>query len=124
MRKMKLAFDVDRAGSIASSLCAIHCVLSGVAVSLLTSLGASFIASKSVENLFLLSAAIFGIWAVITGYKKHFSTLPGIIFVLGVGLLAFSHFGTHNWVLSTVGGIVLVSFHIYNHFLGTKQSTN
>ena len=59
MIKMKLAFDVDRAGSIASSLCAIHCVLSGVAVSLLTSLGASFIASKSVENLFLLSAAIY-----------------------------------------------------------------
>jgi hypothetical protein len=115
---MKVAFDVDRAGSIASTLCAIHCVVSGVLLGVLSSIGAGFIASESVEILFLSLAALFGVWALVRGWLKHSSFFPAILFAFGIGLLVFAHIGSedsHQWGLSATGGVFLVLFHLLNH---------
>lgn len=114
---MKVAFDVDRAGSVASTLCAIHCVMSGVLLGVLTSVGAGFLASEAVEILFLVLAGVFGVWALFRGWSKHSSFLPAIPFAIGIAFLIVAHLGkgSHQWGLSAAGGVFLVLFHLLNH---------
>lgn len=114
---MKVAFDVDRAGSVASTLCAVHCVLSGVLLGVLSSIGAGFLASETVEIGFLVLAGVFGVWALFRGWGRHSSFFPAILFSIGAGLLIASHMSVHHWILSATGGIFLVLFHLLNHFL-------
>jgi hypothetical protein len=114
---MKL--DVDRLGSLAGLLCAVHCGLSGVALGILSVSGLGFIASPASEVFFIGTTAVVGLWAAVSGFAKHHSYRP--LFVLGIGfvLIAISHVLGHVWYLSVIGAGFLVSFHVFNRRLIT-----
>lgn len=120
----------DRIGTWASSLCAVHCALSGFALGLLGTLGLGVIASGPVEIAFFATALFAGVFAVFSGYRKHRQVWPGMLFLAGLGFILFRHLqeywmhGGHahehhhhhpetTW-MSILGGLLLVSFHIAN----------
>ena len=118
--------DVDKFGAIAGTLCAIHCLLSGVALGLLSTVGLGFIATGLSEVIFLtvtFSIGLFGIWF---GYRRHRSWVPSLFFVAGLLMILGAHapFGSPKGLddhtnpvsvaLAVLGACCLVAFHFMN----------
>ncbi|MBS1719289.1 MAG: MerC domain-containing protein [Armatimonadetes bacterium] len=130
MKQLLSKIDVDKAGALAGTLCAVHCLLTGLFLSMVSVVGLGWLGSKTSEAIFIGTAVILGSWAVRHGIRKHHSYVPSIFFVLGLTFIAISHFvfghehasGVHEWDLhsvgstaaSVLGGLCLVTFHLLN----------
>jgi hypothetical protein len=124
--------DVDKAGSLASSLCAVHCALLPVALGVLPALGP--VADPRLEAGFFFAAVGLGVWALVSGHRRHGRLWPVVLFLAGIGLLVFGHAlpGLQHghahwpwqwqsrcehgvaWPLTLLGGLALVGFHAAN----------
>ncbi len=119
----------DKVGACASAICAVHCVLTGVALGLLSSLGLGFFGSLWVDFAFVGVAIVVGAIALWHGIRKHGSYLPALFYVAGLLAIVVAHFedfshsapvhavhrhGSVTTVLSIVGGLCFVTFHILN----------
>lgn len=123
---------LDRVGTIASAICAVHCLITGVALGLLSYVGLGFFGSVIADVIFLAIAVIVAITAIRHGISKHHSYKPAFIFVLGLVLISIGHFGflhrhgtevTPNvWgtLFSVLGGACFVAFHVVNFRLQRK----
>ncbi|MCW5939023.1 MAG: MerC domain-containing protein [Fimbriimonadaceae bacterium] len=141
---MPNGFDVDKAGALASGVCAVHCALVGLAVATLPVFGAGFLADHRVEAVFFSVAVLLAVWAMARGLKIHGDWRPSGLLAGGLGSVSVSHFlighqGIHaghvhlaiggtapGWVgalgtlLAVGGGLSLVGFHFWNHRLTQK----
>ena len=78
----------DRFGAVASSLCAIHCAICGMAPALFGMLGLGVLLSHEVELGLAVMAIVVALGAIVVAWRQHRSRLVLGIFVLGiVGLL-------------------------------------
>lgn len=128
---------LDKVGATASMICAVHCVLTGVALGLLSAMGMGFFANPAVDLTLLVIAVVVGFVALLHGVRKHGSWIPGIFYVLGLMLIVLAHFhwphlGHENhkdghahdamstW-LSVLGGLSFVGFHVWNMKLQHKH---
>ncbi len=114
--------DLDRVGACASAICAVHCLLSGVALSLLSVLGLGFIASGPSEIAFIGVTLVVGSTAVFIGHRKHRSLLPAVIYLVGLLAILGSHtLLNHDTPIGTtasvLGGLCFVTFHLVNQRL-------
>ncbi|MBS1721624.1 MAG: MerC domain-containing protein [Armatimonadetes bacterium] len=118
-------FDADRAGAIASFVCAVHCAAVGLLVTVLPLIGLAFLHEPWVEVSFYAMAVVFGVWAAVRGWRLHRSFWPGVLFATGLSLVGFGHWmaGRHaelspletlGHLLSAGGGLTLVAFHVLN----------
>ena len=119
---------LDKIGACASAICAVHCVLTGAALGLLSVAGFSFLMEPWIEEIFLGSTALLGIWAMWHGWKRHGSWIPSLFFVFGLGLAVVKHFaiGHENapgWAIwiSLGGAASLVTFFVLNARLPHKS---
>ena len=79
----------DRLGSVASTLCAIHCAICAFLPVIFTAVGLNFLLNQSAEWLFSLVAIAFGVGALILGWRRHRSKTVAALLTLGVvGILA------------------------------------
>ena len=78
---------LDRAGATASFLCAIHCAIMPLLVTLLPLFGLSFLASEPVEWALLLMSAGFGTASICLGFKEHRSRKVFAVLGAGIALL-------------------------------------
>ena len=114
---------LDRAGATASFLCAIHCALMPLVITMLPLLGLSFLASEPVEWALLAASATLGSWSLCLGFRQHRSRR--VFMVLGVALALLlagrlfheHHFGIWGPVLMVFGGLAMMSAHLLNHRL-------
>src|SRR5690349_19257729 len=83
---------LDKIGACASAICAVHCVLTGAALGLLSVAGLSFLNDPWVERGFLASTALLGAWAMRHGLKRHGSWVPSVFFLIGLALVVIKHF--------------------------------
>ena len=121
-------FSVDKLGALASAVCAVHCLLTGVALGLFSVAGLGFVGSVVADAVFLLIAIAVGGTAIVHGARKHHSVVPALIFVVGLAMFVMGHFAfghTHgesawSWqraahvALSVGGGLCIVLFHVVN----------
>lgn len=129
---MKTQVNLDKVGAYASAICAVHCLLTGVALSLLSIAGLGFIGSLPAEIGFISVAVLVGSWAIVHGVRKHHSYVPALIFSLGITFIALSHFALPHehhvnepmtaahmasTVFAVMGGLSLVCFHLVNQRL-------
>lgn len=130
----------DKWGAWAASICAVHCVLTGVAMGLVSVLGLGFIANPAFERTFIALAVGFGGLALWSGFKKHQSWVPGALFGGGLVALAIKntvfactheavagqpHVHDHGpgaTISAVVAGALLVSFHVVNIRLSHRCS--
>lgn len=107
---------LDRAGIALSALCAVHCLLSVVLVSVI-GLGAEALLNPAIHRFGLLVATLIAAVAIGWGAMKHRMAAPFVIAMTGLtfmgGALAVPH-GVKEAVL-TIIGVALVSLgHILN----------
>lgn len=120
--------NMDKLGALASAVCAVHCLLTGVALGLLSVAGLGFVGSLATDAVFLVVALTVGTAAIVHGIRKHHSAVPALIFVGGLAMFLMGHFafghshveGPWSWqrtmqvALSVAGGLCIVLFHVVN----------
>lgn len=104
-------------GIWASSLCALHCLLLPVLITLLPFVGASFFADAWFERIILSVSLVIGFWALLSGfYRYHRQIYPLYSLALG-GLIYWNKdmFG-HEYEPFTiaVGAILIIAAHMVN----------
>lgn len=114
---------VDKLGVFASALCAVHCVVTALALGLLSATGLSFLDSPLMDALFVGTAVVVGGIAVWHGKRIHRSFVPAVIFTLGIASILVGHFGFDHGdesrsgigtIFSVLGGLAVVAFHLLN----------
>ncbi len=129
-----MSINLDKVGAVASAICAVHCVITGLALGLLSVMGLGFFGTPAAELAFLFTAIGIGVVAVVHGIRKHHSYLPSIFFVGGLTCWLLAHFVFgHNHqnaagpahtpfgsFLSVLGGVGIVTFHILNQRMQHK----
>jgi len=120
--------NLDKVGAYASAVCAVHCLITGLALGLLSVVGLGFLGSVVTEAIFFLVTVGVGTVALVHGRRKHHSIVPALIFVAGLGCLLMSHFvfghghagepkSVGGTMLNVLGGTTLVLFHLLNQRL-------
>ncbi|MBI1757556.1 MAG: MerC domain-containing protein [Fimbriimonas ginsengisoli] len=126
-----LRLNLDKVGACASAVCAVHCLLTGLALGLLSVVGFGFLGSLTADIAFLGVALSVGLLAVFHGIRRHHSLVPASVFVGGLVFIVLGHFvlphprtgeaptalGFLSTAFSVLGGLCLVSFHIVNLWL-------
>ena len=118
MRKAILSIRdrLDRIGVMLSGMCALHCVLSIVLVTVL-GLGGEALLSPAIHRVGLALAVVIGAVTLGMGVRRHGQTGPLVlgfagITLMGVGLLV-SH-GTAEALLTIPGVALVATAHIRN----------
>ena len=117
--------NLDKVGACASGICAVHCLLTGIALGVLSVMGLSWFGSMTTDIVFLTVTLSIASLAIFTGIRRHRSLIPAGLFVMGVKAIVVSHFvlphgstekseGILTTVLSVGGGCCLVAFHFVN----------
>ena len=111
---------LDRLGTIASSVCALHCALCALAPALLTLLGLGVLVSHEAEWGFTSVAALLAIAAAIKGYCPCGSWKAPAMLLTGVIVLFIARFnealgtGITEVFITVAGGSILVGGHLAN----------
>jgi hypothetical protein len=112
---------VDRFGAIASSLCAIHCMVLPFVLALLPALGLSFLADHGFERCFVAFASVLASWSLLSSYRRHrrpqplWLLLPGLTLLWSGAFVVDEHYGLAiHAVLVAMGGALLASAHLTN----------
>ena len=74
----------DKLGSVASALCALHCAVCAFLPVIFTGLGLGFLLGQSVEWLFSIVAVVFGLGALVLGWRTHGSKKVAALLTVGV----------------------------------------
>ena len=111
---------LDRLGTVASSVCALHCALCALAPALLTVLGLGSLIGHGAEWGFTIVAATLAVAAAIReGCACGWHKAPAILFA-GVIFLVMSRFmeeagmGAAGVGVGIAGGTLLVTGHLFN----------
>ena len=111
---------LDRLGTIASSVCALHCALCALAPALLTLSGLGVLISHEFEWAFTLVAAILAIAAAVKGVCPCGSWKAPAMLFTGVIVLSIARFSEAlgsdipEVFITVAGGCILVGGHIAN----------
>lgn len=124
---------LDRAGTVASFLCAIHCALLPLVITLLPLLGLNFLASEPAEWLLLGVSAILGVISICFGFRQHRSPLVWVLAGAAIASLFTARLWAHSghghahdfshasaWVevgLMVMGGSLMMGAHWLNQRL-------
>lgn len=118
---MRMHRFLDRFGSTSSLICAAHCALLPLVISLLPALGLSALAWSGFEWAFVCFATLLGIFSLWIGYKRHRGYRALLFLVPGLFLvwLAILWPQIHNnllvhTVFMSVGGTLIAVAHLVN----------
>ena len=111
------ASDPDQVGVVASTLCAAHCLGTGVLAGV--SGIASPFANERVEVAFCVCAMTLALTALARGSRRHRSWTPATVGASGIFALAAARcapldVGATETCLSVAGGALLAAAHVLN----------
>ena len=111
---------IDKIGISASILCAIHCFLTPVLITVAPLVGLGFLFNESVENIIIVSAFSLALFSLSWCYAtKHRNLIPLYIFLFAGILVVLSRVDqtSLSWpepVLMTFAGLTLAASHYMN----------
>src|SRR5689334_4210168 len=112
----------DRLGIWTSSLCVVHCVLTPVLISFSAVFSHLLPAEERVHRSLALLVALFGVMALITGFRKHhraaifFLMLGGLACISGAAWFG-ARLPSHKVEIGItfVGSALMIAAHRLNH---------
>ncbi|NLR59628.1 MerC domain-containing protein [Chitinophaga polysaccharea] len=119
--------NLDTLGIGASLICAVHCALFPLLVTLLPLLGADFMENETLEYGLMSFSFLIGCISLGRGYFRHHRRpTPLLLFITGFLLLLAGHFyftGTYTaFAIILVGVASIMAAHLLN-MRGCKQCT-
>ena len=114
---------LDKAGTAASLLCAIHCALMPLALTLLPLVGLQFLAEGWVEWSLIATSAVLGTSSLCLGFREHRSRRALAILAAGLTLVVLGriveehHLGAWGIPALVLGGITIAGAHLLNRKL-------
>lgn len=115
---MKIYINWEALGVSAAVACAIHCALLPLFLSSLPLLGINILNNIFFEVGMIALAILIGGYSLSHGYRRHHhSSLPLLVFFVGMGILILSQFFAHHnfWLLLVAFGGILSA-----HYLNWK----
>jgi MerC mercury resistance protein len=114
---------LDKAGMWTSALCAVHCMIVPMLVSVSSFSSLAFLNDERIENVVLVMGAIISAWSIAPSYfRLHRRAMPGIILLLGFFLVGLSRFmiNANESVLTSSGAALIAAAHFFNYRLCKK----
>ncbi|OKS87345.1 MerC domain-containing protein [Mucilaginibacter polytrichastri] len=113
---------MDVAGICVSILCAIHCALLPLVITLLPLIGLGFLANNYFEALIIAASLLIGYTSLTTSQRKHKQIWPLVILTTGfmvifIGKMLINPY--YEWLFLPAGGLLIASAHLYNSRLST-----
>jgi len=123
----KYTSKLDNAGMTASVLCAIHCAIVPLLITVLPLSGLGFLANPAIEWSMIIFALFIGVYAIGLSYlRTHHRLLPVILLVSGFITIIIGHVfvkGWHEALVVPVGGLLIATAHFFNfRYAGACQA--
>jgi hypothetical protein len=114
---------IDRMGIGVSLLCAIHCALLPLIITMLPLLGLEVFADPLFENAIIFISLIIGITSLSSAFVQHKTRLPLLLMVTGFISIFIGHYfiaKDFEWLFLTLGGLTVAAAH-YNNWQLIKR---
>ncbi len=114
---------LDAAGIVASWMCAVHCLVLPLFISILPLVGLSFLLDETTEFAFIFATIVIALLSLLPAYfKQHGKLRSLVLFVNGIFLIVVSHIlfeenFTARAILLLSGGLLITIAHITNRRL-------
>ena len=112
---------IDKLGMAASSICAVHCALAPILITIAPLVGLGFLFEERVETIFMMATVGIAFLSLVWGfYKNHRKFEPLYLLLLGASLFAIAHMETPiqeilpEPVLMAFGGLSIAISHYIN----------
>ena len=114
----KYSSKLDSAGMTASILCAIHCAVVPLLITVLPLAGLGFLANPLVEWSMIIFALFIGTYAIGISYlRTHHRILPVILLISGFLVIIIGHVFVSGWreaLVVPLGGLLIATAHFFN----------
>jgi hypothetical protein len=118
---MKFRRFLDKFGTTSSIVCALHCALLPIVISILPAIGLSALAWSGFEWAFVSFATLLGVFSLWLGYKRHrvyralLFLVPGLMLVwMGVLWPEIHNNLFKHTIFMSVGGTLIAVAHLIN----------
>ena len=109
---------LDSAGMTASILCAIHCAIVPLLITMLPLAGLGFLANPLIEWSMIIFALCIGTYAIGLSYlQTHHKLLPVVLLIVGFLIIIAGHVFIIGWqeaIIVPVGGLLIATAHFFN----------
>jgi hypothetical protein len=115
--KLLRKLNLDALGIGASLLCAVHCAVLPVLVTLLPLLGLHMRGNEKLEHALLACTFVIGVAALLSGYRRHRQLQPLLWFLAGFAGLLLGHYRLRPaWQPAVIaaGAVCIIVAHIRN----------
>lgn len=120
----KTSRNLDHLGMTASILCAIHCALLPICLTVLPLLGLEFLANPWVEVTMILVSVMLAVFSLLTSYRnQHRRLLPFMILFAGFAFIFAGHYAgveILEAILVPTGGFTVAAAHLVNWRLNSN----
>jgi hypothetical protein len=124
MKKGKYTSRLDNAGMTASILCAIHCAIVPLLITMLPLAGLGFLANPLIEWSMIIFALCVGTYAIgLSYFRTHHKPLPAILLITGFLVIIAGHVFVHDWheaIVVPIGGFLIATSHFFNYRYSAK----
>ena len=124
MGKGKYTSKLDNAGMTASILCAIHCAIVPLLITVLPLAGLGFLANPLVEWSMIIFALCVGTYAIgLSYFRTHRRLLPAILLVAGFVVIIIGHLFVHGWreaIVVPIVDLLIATAHFFNYRYSAK----
>ncbi|MEM9857473.1 MAG: MerC domain-containing protein [Bacteroidota bacterium] len=118
MKNNFMALHMDFIGFCSSAICAIHCALTPVLISLLPLAGLQFLTNAMIEYSLIIISIILASLALFRGYtRQHKDPLPLVIVGYGFLFITLGRFAQADWqevFFSSIGATSVAIAHVVN----------
>jgi MerC mercury resistance protein len=121
LKSMKFRRFLDKFGTTSSIVCALHCALLPIVISILPAIGLSALAWSGFEWAFVSFATLLGVFSLWLGYKRHrvyralLFLVPGLMLVwMGVLWPEIHNNLFKHTIFMSVGGTLIAVAHLIN----------
>jgi hypothetical protein len=117
-RIMSRQYVLDKTGMWTSTLCAIHCIVVPIIVSMSAFSSWAFLHDERIENAVLILSAIIAVTSLVPSFIKHHRRLlPILILLMGFSLIGLSRLVTevHESIFASSGAALVAVSHFLNY---------
>ncbi len=124
---LRASLTADRIGVGGSLLCALHCALMPLALSLIPTLGASWLANIDLDQAFVVFASVLGLTTLSVGYRRHRAhyawmlLLPGLLMLWTGSFTALHDHSVAHALVMAAGGLLIAGAHLLNLRLSHRR---